>query len=271
MRRVWGRGRGSVSPSLIKQVQWKGSNHLKATAHMGSRDSLCYIMLPLPRSKDYLSHGNFSFEVKPGYVWWLHPVDEWHPFIFLRLEVVLCCANDESISASAAFFQVWTWALAHWHLEQHILIQHHNIVSLGASSCINHRRSMQVICRQIGARTNGRHILCFEFNILDENLEVVQSFRQEVSPEESTVERFVSIKMARNIKELKYTRSGSGEKKWDHTKTLLLNSRFLKVPLVPTPGVSTAQKEQRQDSPRVAWWDYYGLLLLYLIGKIGNH
>lgn len=38
---------------------------------------------------------------------------------------------------------------------------------------------------EIGARTNGRHILFFEFKILDENLEVVQEFKTEVSPEES--------------------------------------------------------------------------------------
>lgn len=38
---------------------------------------------------------------------------------------------------------------------------------------------------EIGARTNGRHILFFEFRILDEKLEVFQEFRMEVTPEES--------------------------------------------------------------------------------------
>eukprot|EP00434_Breviolum_minutum_P032154 symbB.v1.2.028435.t1/scaffold2984.1/size65920/4 len=38
---------------------------------------------------------------------------------------------------------------------------------------------------EIGGRTNGRHILFFEFKILDENLEVVQELQQPVAPEES--------------------------------------------------------------------------------------
>eukprot|EP00438_Fugacium_kawagutii_P011939 Skav218685 [mRNA] locus=scaffold4775:11110:13471:+ [translate_table: standard] len=44
---------------------------------------------------------------------------------------------------------------------------------------------LPLILGQIGARTNGRHILFFEFKILDENLEVVQDFRTEVTPEVS--------------------------------------------------------------------------------------